>query len=264
MLRIHSTILLLLLLALAGCAGGDSDSETTAENSPAADVVLTAADLDRFLAVVQHHSRDTMPEFTPLENEDALDFDLPAGELVAATRRQCRQLFDARRQGALWERDARWKEAFAGQKISGERFALLVRSVSLAIMRVRLDARIDVAKLGVEANRQVAQIVAVMDEIDAVPGDERSRDDVELRTRSALRLARAAALLEFAELVQKVPPASAAMARRYSKQLKPLLPSLGSDDLLAELSALATGQATEVEPVGYEDSARKATPRTKP
>jgi len=261
MLRITSTILL--LLALAGCAGGDSDSETTAGNSPAADVALTATDLDRFLAVVQHHSQDTMPEFTPLENEESLDFDQPAGELVDATRRQCRQLFDARRQGALWERDAKWKEAFAGQKISGERFALLVRSVSLAIMRVRLDARIDVTRLVTEANRQVEQIAAVMDEIDSVPSGERSRDDVEVRTRSALRLARAAALLEFAELVQKVPPGSAAMARRYSKQLKPLLPSLGSDDLLAELSALATGESSDVEPAGYDRSARKPAPRAR-
>jgi hypothetical protein len=259
--RIASTILM--LLCLAGCAGSDTDLETAAEHSPAADVPLTAADLDRFLAVVQHHSRDTMPEFTPLENEEPLDFDLPAAELVTVTRRQCGQLFDARRQGALWERDEKWKEAFAGQKISGARFALLVRSVSLAIMRVRLDARIDVAKLVVEANRQVEQIVAVMDEIDAVPSGERSRDDVEVRTRSALRLARAAALLEFAELVEKVPPASAAMARRYSKQLKPLLPSLGSDDLLAELSALATGESSDVEPVGFDGSTRKPAPRTK-
>jgi hypothetical protein len=244
-----------LVLALAGCTGG-ADSDQLAESTATPDIALTAADLDCFLAVVRHHSQDTMPEFTPLENDDSLDFDLPGREIVAATRRQCRQLFDARRQGVLWQRDEKWAQAFAGQKISGERFALLVRSVSLAIMRVRLDARVDVAKLVVEANRQVKQIVDVMDEIDDVPVEDRSRDDVEVRTRSALRLARAAALLEFAELVQKVPAPSAALVRKYSKQLKPLLPALGSDDLLAELSALASGESSDIEPVKF-DGAEK-------
>src|SRR5207248_8091141 len=106
----------------------------------AANVPLTAADLDRFLAVVQSHSEAMIPEFTPPDEDESLDMNAPAEQLVESFRGEVNRLFDATRQGAIWERDKQWSQALDSQKISAERFAALVRKVSLAIMRVRLDA----------------------------------------------------------------------------------------------------------------------------
>jgi hypothetical protein len=74
-----------------------------------------------------------------------------------------------------------------------------------------------------------------------------------LRTRSVIQLGRAVALLEFAELVRDVPPESAAVVRRYSRQLKPLLPASIKDELLAELKNLALDRDSNVEPASFEE-----------
>jgi len=72
-------------------------------------------------------------------------------------------------------------------------------------MRVRLDARVDVDQLVVEARRQVDKTIHLLDEIDAVPSDDRTRESRALRGKSAERLGKAVALLEFAEMVRKNP-----------------------------------------------------------
>ena len=119
-------------------------------------------------------------------------------------------------------------------------------------LRVRLDARVDVDKLVAQARRQVDETARTMDEIDRLPPEERSREASALRTRSVIHLGRAVALLEFAELVKKVPPENSAVVRRYSRQLKPLLPASINEELLAELQNLASGRSSEIEPAGYE------------
>jgi len=233
-----------------GCARTPESPENAADET--ATRVLTASDLDRFLATVQSHTEAMIPEFSAPDENSSLDPDAPAGELVAAVREQCRRLFDVERQGALWERDAEWSQAIAEGEISPARFAALVRDVSLAIMRVRLDARVDVDKLVAQARRQVDQTVRTMDDIDQVPVRERTREATALRTRSAIRLGKSVALLEFAELVKKVPPESVSIVRRYSRRLKPLLPASVNEELLVELKNLASGTGGDVQPASYE------------
>jgi hypothetical protein len=242
-----------LLLVAIGCSSKDQSTESAADSSSSAvDVPLTAADLQRFLAVVQNHSEGMIPEFTPPDEDQSLDMDAPATELAASFRGEVKRLFDVRRQGAIWERDQQWSRALSSQKISAERFAVLVRRVSLAIMRVRL-ARVDVDQLVAQARRHVEKTTRLLDEIDAVLPGDRTRESTALRAKSAERLGKSVALLEFAEMVRKVPPDSAAVVRKYSQELKALLPPHANDELLAELKELATPRAGKVQQAGYED-----------
>jgi hypothetical protein len=246
------TLTVLALLLFAGCSKEPQSPENASEGSNAADVPLTAADLDRFLAVVQNHSEAMIPEFTPPDEDEALDMEAPAEKLVESFRGEVRRLFDAARQGAIWERDRQWSQALISQKLSGDRFAALVRKVSLAIMRVRLDARVDVDQLVVEARKQVDRAKRLLDEIDAVPRDDRTRESTALRAKSAERLGKAVALLEFAEMVRKISPESTAVVRKYSQKLKVLLPPHANDELLAELKELATPRSGKAQQAGYE------------
>jgi hypothetical protein len=238
-----------LLLALSGCSSSSEDSELGTGGSPGA---LNAADLERFLAVVQSHDGAMIPEFAPPEEDPSFNFDASAQELVTSFQAQCRRLFDVERQGSIWQRDTEWAQALAGNKITPSRFAALVRDVSLAIMRVRLEARVDLDRLVSRARRQFDRAVTTMNEIDEVPADERTEEDTTQRTRSVIQLGRSVALLEFAELVRQVPPESAAVVRKYSRQLKPLLPAGVNDELLAELKQLATARDKDVQQAGYE------------
>src|SRR5258708_32309110 len=122
----------LLRVLLAGC----SRSEQTPENAAAgksrgADVSLTVADLERFLAVVQNHSEALIPEFTPPDEDESLDMDAPAAELVTSYRGEVNRLFDAARQGAIWEHDTQWSQALSRQHTSAKKIAGRVRKVTL-------------------------------------------------------------------------------------------------------------------------------------
>ena len=251
---LRSLTIAALLLALTGCSDSSSDPDVAGGRSPEA---LTDADLDRFLSVVHRHEGAKIPEFTPPDEDPMLDMNSSATELVASFQEQCRQLFDAERQGKVWARDTDWAQALKGSGTAPTRFAMLVRDVSLAIMRVRLEARVDLGRLVAQARRQVEQTVRTMEEIDENPAAERTSEASTLRARSVIRLGQAVALLEFAERVRQVPPESAAVVRRYSRQLKPLLPPGANDELLAELKKLATAPEGAVQPAEYEEPAGK-------
>jgi hypothetical protein len=240
-----------MLILLAGCSGSGNE-QGSAHDDASAGRVLTSADLNRFLKVVEIHEGAMIPEFTPPEEDESLDLNASAGELVASFQAQCQRLFNIERQGGIWKRDTQWSRALAGSQISAQRFAALVRDVSLAIMRVRLEARVNVETLVKQARGQVDRAVRTIDEIDEVPFADRTREATALRTRSVIRLGRAVALLEFAELVRDVPTESAAVVRRYSLKLKPLLPASLNDELLAELKRLAKDPTGDVEPANYE------------
>jgi hypothetical protein len=249
----RSTPSILILMLLAGCgSAGNEPGSANDDASRSGGRVLTSADIDRFLKVVETHEGAMIPEFTPPDEDESLDLNAPARELVASFQAQCRRLFDIERQGGIWKRDTQWSRILAGNQISAERFAALVRDVSLAIMRVRLEARVDVETLANQGRGQVDRAVRTIDEIDEVPLADRTREATALRTRSVIRLGRAVALLEFAELVRDVPAESAAVVRRYSQKLKPLLPASLNEELLAELKRLAKSPTGDVEPASYE------------
>ena len=241
-----------LLPLTAGCFSQEQTSESAASSRPgAADLPLATADLERFLAVVHNHSAALIPEFA-LPEDESLDMDASAADLVASFRGQVQRLFDARRQGAIWESDEQWSQALASQKLSAERFATLVRKVSLSIMRVRLEARVDIDEVVVQARQQVDENVRLLDEIDAVPRRKRTREFKVRRMETAERLGKAVALLEFAEMVRTVHSDNASLVRKYSRKLKPLIPPHANDELLAELKALATPRDDKALHAGYE------------
>ena len=76
----------------------------------------------------------------------------------------------------------------------------------------------------------------------------------------AIEAQHSVALLEFAEMVRKVPPDSAAIVRKYSPKLKALLPPHANDELLAELKELATPRSNQAQQAGYEAPAQNDEP----
>ncbi len=246
---IRSAAIVLIFLA-AGCTR-ESDSSPDA---PRRIVPLTAADMDRFLAVIQSNDDALIPEFEPPEGVGNLDYTLPAKDLIAECRGQFKTVFDTARQGKVWAHDERWSRAFRQQGISGADFATLVRRVSCAVMRVRIDKRVRIERVVDKASRETEEIAATIKAIDDLPADDRTQQDGFIRAQMALRLPRLVALLEFSEMVSRTPPEDCALVRKYSAQLKPLLPQAGSDALLAEIQALVAPEAeesSEILPAGY-------------
>jgi hypothetical protein len=243
---------LFVVFAVAGCGGtSTSPGDPQAGRLKSLADPLTAADLDRLLAVVETHGGGEMPEFTPAEENQSIDFKGRARDLVSESRGQLGQLFDAKRQGQIWEDDEKWTQSFAQHQVTGPQFAALVRNVSCAIMRVRLSVRVDVDRLVANARAEVNELVSTMEAIDGIPETEQTRQDAVIRGSTAISLARTVALLEFAEMIKQVPPESCAIVRKYSRQLKPLLPKGGTDSLLSELQALGTSPRRDVVPAGH-------------
>jgi hypothetical protein len=243
------------LLGLLGCGGAESSSEADARSrlkTPADP--LAPADLDRLLAIVQAHGNAAMPEFAPAADDAVLDYDSRAKDLVSDIRHRLQELFDANRQGRVWASDEEWARALSQHETSGPEFAALVRSVSCAIMRVRLNARVNIDRLVANARAEVKDLVSTMEAIDDSPRAERSRQDGFIRAQSAIRLGRAVALREFSEMIKQVPQENCALVRQYKSQLKPLLPSGGANELLSELQALGTSRPSEVVPAGHSTS----------
>lgn len=236
-------------LVCTGCDRLWGQAEPGANTSPAQ--TLCAADLDRFLAVVQSNADAMIPEFEPPEEVAELNYGRPARDLVEECRRQFGHVFDIERQARIWQNEERWSRAFAKHSVSADEFAQLVLRVSCAVMRVRIDARVELERVIDSARHEAAEICETMDAIDDIPESERGQSDLFIRGQSALRLARLTALIEFAEMVRQAPDEDCALVRKYAAKLKPLLPSGSSDDLLAELKALAEPR-TEIVPAGFE------------
>lgn len=236
-------------VVLAGGCGTQAEPDATDSGRPPAP--LTAADMDRFLAVVQSNDDALIPEFEPPQDASDLDYRLSAAGLVAECRRQFSKVFDTERQGRVWALDERWARAFRAQSISGAEFASVVRRVSCAVMRVRLDARVKIERVVRQARSEMDEIVATIEAIDELPADERTRQDQLIRAQMALRLARLVALLEFSEMVAATPAEDCALVRKYSARLKPLLAQAGTDNLLAELQALVAPASDDVVPAGH-------------
>src|SRR5262245_29599414 len=89
-----------LSLALAGCSRTNDGRSEKGKNPASSDRrhALTADDLKLFLAIVRSHEGAMIPEFTPLEDDEAVDFDAPAAKLLTSFRSQFRRLFDPERQ----------------------------------------------------------------------------------------------------------------------------------------------------------------------
>jgi len=242
------------LLLVAGCGGNGTPEPSAKVRLKSPSDPLAAGDIDRFLAIVHAQGGSTIPEFTPDEGESPLNYQKRATDLVDTIRSRFHWLFDANRQGEVWQRDEAWARSFEQQQITAPEFAALVRSISCAVMRVRLDGRkVDVPQLLVNARAEVEDLIKTMDAIDAVPVAEQTRHDATIRAQSSLRLARAVALREFSELVGQVPPENRELVRKYSKQIKPLLPPDDPDGLLSELQALATSRSGKLVPAGHEE-----------
>lgn len=204
---------------------------------------LTKADIELFLRVVRAHPRGQAPEFAVGESDDSVNEYLPAAELAREFRQRFRRLVDPRRQGEQWASDRTWSKLIAAENIAPAEFAALVASVSCAVMRVRLDSRVDIDRVAQEATARAEDMLARIDRVDRISPSQRNRDAVAERTQAVIQLGRTIALLEFAELVRQVPESNRDLVRKYSAELKPLLPKTDLSEALADLRAWEQNEA---------------------
>lgn len=210
---------------------------------------LTPADVEQFLRVVRALPPGMAAEFTSPADDSSVNQSLSGTALVQEFRARFQKLFDPRRQGAAWARDEAWMRVLADQHQRPAQFAALMRNVSCAVTRVRLQSRLDVDQLVARAKRQIDDLVAQMDRVDRLPSGQIRQEQVIERAQAAIKLGRAVALLEFAELVKQVPAESQVSVRRYSAELSPLLAASGKADPFAELQSTPQN---DIQPASYE------------
>jgi hypothetical protein len=244
---------------LIGCS--HSGSETADSTAPASKPqAFGEPEMQTFLAVVRRHESKLIPEFAPEDNEPP-DFSLPAPELAAWFRDKLHQVYDAERQGAAWENDPHWQKALEAQHISGTRFASFARQVTLAVLRIRLEARGDLGQLLHAAHQDFRRAHQTLETLDAIPRTRQTAETRRQRAQAALELGRSVALLEIAEMLRDVPDESLTLVRRFSRKLKPHLAANANEDLLAELCTLAV---REENTEGAIEQASFETPNPKP
>ena len=182
---------------------------------------LTAADLDQFLKIVRSHPKQRAPEFTPPDNEPAVSSVESSAKLVQLSQQRFRNLFDPQRQGDLWAEDREWAVILHKQHAAPTEFAALVASVSCAVTRARLDGRADLSEYSQIARDEITHLSADLRELDR--SKQSPREKTTARTRMLMRLSRAAALLEYVDLLRQVPQENCALVKEYAQQLHPLM-----------------------------------------
>ena len=223
-------------------------------------VPVTSAELDQFLRVIHALPPGTSAEFTAIPDAPPFAADISGKQLVDEFRQRFRRQFDPRRQGGIWARDAAWVKSLTEAQMHPVQFAALTGRISCALTRLRLQNRLDLDRLVAQARTHVATLVERMDRIDRLPVQQRTADDQIERTEAALRLNRAVALLEFAELVKQVPAESQEVVHKYSAQLMPLLGVASQGDPFAELQNIPV-PGREILPAGYIAPARENSAR---
>lgn len=250
--------LLIAVTCVTGCGTSEvADAPRPVEVLKAPTDPVTPADLEGFLQIVRSLPQGKSPEYTSPANEAAVDQSLPGKTLVEEYRARFRKFFDPRRQGAVWARDDEWRQLLSRNRLTPAQFAALMRNVSCAITRVRLQSRFDVDRLVTQARAQVEDLVARLDRVDRFPANLISPEMAYERTQASLQLGPAVALLEFAELVKQVPAESQANVRRYSPQLQPLLAVFDRGDPFAELQKW-DAEREGIQPASFEAPAGRS------
>lgn len=231
--RCHKTwFCLLAVLGLLGCQEqGENLPQRISQVAPlkAPSDPLAAADLERFLQVIESHPDRKVPEFTAPDDDQGIHEADAAAVLVAQSREQFHRFLDPQRQGDLWARDSQWAAILQRQQMPPAEFAALVAAVSCAVTRARLDGRADLGELSEFARAEVNQLSERMGRIDHIPRHGLTKDQVAARTQAVLRLSRAVALLEFSETLARVPSENVALVRQCATRLRPLLPPTRCD-----------------------------------
>ena len=245
--------LLMLLAVVSGCGSSSSELPKPWEASgplrTPADK-LTQPDLEHFLKIVRAHPQQRVPEFSPADEEQGVSSADTAAALVQASQQRFRQLFDPQRQGDLWAEDRDWAKILHQHHAAPSEFAALVASVSCAVTRARLDSRTDLTELSRIAHDEIKQLSIELREIDS--SRQSVREKATARMQTLLRLGRAAALLEFVDLLRQVPQENCLLVKQYAEQLRPLLPS-NQTDPFAELVQWKRerGRSREAEPAAH-------------
>ena len=244
-MRSNCVLLSLMLVFALGCGRSNETAVSTTGD-------FSDQDIERFLKIVADFDTPRLPSFSPPENDGEPDYSLPAAEIVQEFQTKLRVVLDADRQGKVWNADPEWQAIFKRHRVDGVQFANWNRRVTLAVLRVRFEAHGEVGRLAANSRRETSRLLKIVEQVDKVPADQRTRDARALRATTSVELAMAAALAEYAVCVEQVPEEDAALVRKYSKQLKPLIPKGTNDDLLAEFRRVAKGRESSIEQVGYE------------
>jgi len=255
-MRRFGQVALCVLTLLAGChdagPGGEGGPSAGKPLKSPADR-LSDREIELLIAVAGGHEQGQIPEFAMAAEDAPLDSEQPARRLEAAFQAQFEKLFDPQRQGEVWTRLPSWSSALRRHGADPAEFAALVRNVGCAVMRARLESRIDLQRLQENARAEVEETIAVMEAIEALPPAERTRQDGYVRTRAAVQLGRAVALRAFADMVASVPRENVALVKRHAGALRPLLPRGETEVLLEELRTLGMLHRSTIRGAAHEE-----------
>lgn len=212
-------LLILPWIVLAGCAPEPTLDESISAKQP--EETLTIEEIQKFLQVVARLQDQQPPAFTPLS--ESLDLSASADDLHTASLAQFRRQFDALRQGKIWFRDADLRKAVSQVGWTTVQFAGVMRSLSCAISRSQWDSRRPPERIAALTEREVQSLSRLIDRIDRIPQAKRTQDQFRQRSQAAMRLTKALARREYLELMRQIPEENVELARRFDKELAPLV-----------------------------------------
>jgi hypothetical protein len=224
-------------LCLVGC--NDAPPPATARPLAAIDTPITANDLALFLAVVKSHPKKQVPEFAQLDSIPPVDDTLAGPDLAAEYRQRLRRLFDPRVQGEQLANDPVWSGLLRQRQLDPAQFASLVLRLSCAVTRHQLAARHDLPRLSQSAEARIAAHLADIQKTDATPPAQWTNELTFSRTRSVVQLSQAAALAEFARLLESVPAPTRDIVDKHFDAIRPLIPAESGEQAFAELAELS-------------------------
>jgi hypothetical protein len=247
-------LLFWLLAGFAGCGSPAAPDSSQTDSREKPRLPQAERELQQFLAIVKQLTPARLPEFQSNDGDDPSIFQRSSKEIIQAFETKLTDVMDPEQQGAVWESNPDFATIFQANEISGTWFADWNRRVTLAILRIRFDSRGDLDQLIANSRKELKRLQKQIDKIDEVPPRSQTRDARLIRAQTSFELAKAAALTKYALLLRKVSEEEIALVRRYSKQLKPLIPAGTQQDLLEEFCRIAnpTTESAEVQTVGFE------------
>jgi hypothetical protein len=247
-LRLLVFVLLMCLLP-SGCSRQQSETSeaptpTVHQPSTSFSDPLTEQEIETFLTVLDSLPGKQAPDFEPLSQATASERYSPA-QLVEVYRQEYRAMFDAARHGARWRKSDKLMATFARHHVTPEDFASLMIRTSCAVTAGAIGPQVDLRRVSVNADAQVARLVENITRLDAAP---RTQDVVEQRREALDALQNFVAFSEFTRLLQDVPAASCEMVARHRARLDGHLPQTGG------IEALQRAINSRIVPAGYEQA----------
>ena len=184
---------------------------------------LTDRDVRAFLEIVQKLPGQAPPAFQPVPELDLTT--APKGaDMAARWTREFQSSYSPEVQAKLWKRDSHLRGALNDCGVEPKEFATLLIQLSTAVVRESLDADLDLAAMGQQAENVITSLCSQFDNLDHDPRLSPSIRNSRAELLSAV-LKETVAYREFLRLLERVPGESAQAIRPHREVLERLMPA---------------------------------------